>query len=198
MTRRIVIVGASLTGASAAVALRGGGFDGPWPLGGAEAHLPYERPPLSKDYLRGETTIEKAFVKPADWYADNDVTTLFGRAAERIDVADKAVVLSGGERIAYDDVLIATGGRNRTLRAPGAELGGIFQLRTLADSDAIRAAASGAQKAVVMGMGFIGAEVTASLRALGVDVTAIEPFLTPLFRVLGAEVGTALASVHAD
>src|SRR2546426_10098298 len=99
---RIVIVGASLTGASAAVALRDGGFDGSVTLVGAEAHPPYERPPLSKEYLRGEAPFEKALVKPPEWYAEHDVTTLFGAAAERIDVADRSVVLPGGERIGYD------------------------------------------------------------------------------------------------
>ena len=195
---RIVIVGASLTGASAAVALRDGGFDGSVTLIGAEAHPPYERPPLSKDYLRGEVPFKKSLVKPPEWYAEHDVTTRFGTAAERIDVADRSVVLSGGERIGYDQVLISTGGRNRMLRAPGAELDGVFQLRTLADSDRIRAAATDCHRAVVVGMGFIGAEVASSLRALGVEVTAVEPLPTPLYRVLGGEVGAALAALHAD
>jgi len=198
VTRRIVIIGGSLTGASAAVALRAGGFDGSVTLIGAEAHPPYERPPLSKEYLRGEVTIEKAFVKPPEWYVENNVETLLGATAERIDVADRSVVLAGGETIAYDDVLVATGGRNRTLRAPGAELDGIFQLRTVADADRIRAAATDCNRAVVVGMGFIGAEVASSLRALGVAVTAVEPLPTPLYRVLGGEVGAALAALHSD
>jgi len=198
MTRRIVIVGASLTGASAAVALRDGGFDGSVTLVGAETHPPYERPPLSKEYLRGEAPIEKAFVKSPEWYRENKVELRLGHTAERIDVSDRAVVLAGGDRIGYDDVLIATGGRNRKLSSPGAELDGIFQLRTVADADRIRAAATDCNRAVVVGMGFIGAEVAASLRALGVEVTAVEPLPTPLFRVLGGEVGAALAALHSD
>jgi 3-phenylpropionate/trans-cinnamate dioxygenase ferredoxin reductase component len=198
MTKRIVIVGASLTGASAAVALRHNGFDGSVTMIGAETHTPYERPPLSKEYLRGEAAIEKAFVKPPEWYAENNVELLLGRKAERIDVSDRSVLLDGGEKIGYDDVLIATGGRNRVLRAPGAELDGIYQLRTVADADRIRASATDCHRAVVVGMGFIGAEVASSLRAMGVEVTAVEPLPTPLFRVLGGEVGTALAALHAD
>ena len=198
MTRRIVIVGGSFTGASAAIALRSEGFDGSITIIGAEAHPPYERPPLSKEYLRGESEIEKAFVKPLTWYAENDVDLRVGMAAERIDVPGKSVELSGGERVPYDDVLIATGCRNRTLRTPGAELDGIFQLRSIAEADAIRSAAAEARTAIVVGMGFIGAEVAASLRMLGLDVTAIEPLPAPLARVLGPEVGSALAALHAD
>jgi 3-phenylpropionate/trans-cinnamate dioxygenase ferredoxin reductase subunit len=198
MARRIVIVGASLTGASTAIALRSEGFDGSITLIGAEAHPPYERPPLSKDYLRGESEIKKAFVKPLEWYTDNNVELRLGSAAERIDVSDKVVEIVGGDRVPYDDVVIATGARNRTLRTPGAELDGIMQLRTIAESDAIRAAASDARTAIVVGMGFIGAEVAASLRVLGLDVTAIEPLPAPLGRVLGPEVGSALAALHAD
>ena len=198
MTRRIVIVGASLTGASAAIALRHQGFDGSITLIGAETHHPYERPPLSKEYLRGETPIDKAFVKKPEWYTENNVEFRLGTRAESLDVEDRAVVLAGGERVPYDDVLIATGVRNRTLKTPGAELGGILQLRTIEESDAIRAAAAGSRTALVIGMGFIGAEVAASLRGLGLDVTAIEPLPTPLARVLGPEVGAALAALHGD
>ena len=196
MVERVVIVGASLTGGSAAVALRDQGFDGSVTLIGAEQHPPYERPPLSKDYLRGESEIEKAFVKPPDWYQANNVDTRFGTPAERIDTDQRDVVLVGGARVPYDAVLIATGVRNRVYANQG--LGRVFQLRTIAESDQIRAAAADAQTAVVIGMGFIGAEVAASLRALGVDVTAVEPLPTPLFRVLGPEVGAAMAALHAD
>ena len=198
MVSRVVIIGASLTGASAAVALRDNGFDGSVTLIGAEAHPPYERPPLSKEYLRGEVPIEKALVKPPDWYRENDVTTLLGIAAERIDVSERTVVLSDGHTVGYDALLIATGGRNRKISAPGSELDGVFQLRTVADADRIRAAATDCHRAVVVGMGFIGAEVAASLRALGVEVTAVEPLPTPLYRVLGGEVGSALAALHSD
>jgi 3-phenylpropionate/trans-cinnamate dioxygenase ferredoxin reductase component len=193
---RVVIVGASLTGGSAAVALRDNGFEGSVTLIGAEAHPPYERPPLSKEYLRGESSIEKAFVKPPDWWESNSIDTRFGTPAETIDTDERAVVLAGGERVPYDAVLIATGVRNRVYATQG--LGRVLQLRTIAESDQIRAAAEDASAAVVIGMGFIGAEVAASLRGLGVDVTAVEPLATPLFRVLGPEVGAAMAGLHAD
>jgi len=198
MVSNVVIVGASLTGGSAAVALRDAGFDGSVTLVGAEAHPPYERPPLSKGYLRGETPISKALVKPPEWYEANGVTTIFGMAAERIDVTERTVVLADGQQLPYDAVLIATGGRNRKVSGPGSDLDGVFQLRTLADADRIRAAATDCHRAVVVGMGFIGAEVAASLRALNVEVTAVEPLPTPLYRVLGAEVGSALGALHAD
>ena len=198
MLSKIVIVGASLTGASCAVALRSEGFDGSVTLVGAEAHPPYERPPLSKDYLRGEVPIEKAYVKPLDWYGENDVTLELGNAVTQIDATGRTVKLSDGTTLPYDALLIATGGRNRVLKAPGSELDGIFQLRSVADSDRIRAAATDCHRAVVVGMGFIGAEVAASLRQLGVNVTAVEPMPTPLFRVLGEDVGAAMAALHAD
>ena len=198
MLSKIVIIGASLTGASCAVALRSEGFDGTITLVGAEAHPPYERPPLSKEYLRGEVPVDKAYVKPLDWYGEHDVTLELGNAATQIDATGKTVKLADGSTLGYDALLIATGGRNRVLRAPGSDLDGIFQLRSVADSDRIRAAATDCHRAVVVGMGFIGAEVASSLRQLGVAVTAVEPMPTPLFRVLGEDVGAAMAALHAD
>ncbi|MGH2793435.1 MAG: NAD(P)/FAD-dependent oxidoreductase [Actinomycetota bacterium] len=198
MSGPIVIVGASLTGGSAAVALRHEGFDGPVIMIGGEKHPPYERPPLSKEYLRGEQPFEKSLVKPADWWATNNIETRFGETVETLDTSAREVVLAGGERIGYEKVLIATGVRNRKLQAPGVELAGMHQLRTVEESTAIREDASKAKHAVVVGMGFIGAEVAASLRTLGLDVTAIEPTPTPLHRVLGAEVGGAIGALHAD
>jgi 3-phenylpropionate/trans-cinnamate dioxygenase ferredoxin reductase component len=198
MPERIVIVGASLTGGSAAVALRAEGYEGTITLIGAEDYAPYERPPLSKDYLRGETPFEKAYVKPPSWYDENKIDTRYGTPAESIDTKDRAVVLAGGERVPYDAALIATGSRNRTLSSPGADLENVLSLRSIDDSNRIREAAKGARTAVVVGMGFIGAECAASLRALGVEVTAVEPAPTPLFRVLGADIGAALGALHAD
>lgn len=198
MSGPIVIVGASLTGGTAAFTLRDQGYEGDLILIGAEKHPPYERPPLSKDYMRGEQPFEKSLVKPADYWAANKIETRFGARVERVDTGAREVVLAGGERIPYDKVLIATGVRNRKLNAPGVELPGVHQLRTLEESDAIRADAAKASRAVVVGMGFIGAEVAASLRTLGLDVTAVEPTPTPLHRVLGADVGGAIGALHAD
>lgn len=195
---RVVIVGASLAGATAAATLRDDGFDGQIRLIGAEARLPYNRPPLSKSYLRREEGFEKQLVKPAGYYADQRIDLTLGKRAIAIDARQKIVELEGGERVAYDRLLVATGGRNRTLTVPGAHLRGIFQLRTVEDCDRIRDAVQRGHRAVVMGFGFIGSEVSASLRQLGVEVAAVENSRVPLARILGDEVGAVLAGIHRD
>ncbi len=193
-----VIVGASLAGATAAATLRSEGFDGRLVLIGEEPLPPYERPPLSKEYLRGEQPLEKAWIRPPEFWAENDVEARFGARVERVDPADRVVVLGDGERIAFDAALIATGCRNRRLAVPGADLPGVLELRTAADADRIKAAAERAQKAVVVGAGFIGSEVAASLRGLGLDVTVVEFMQTPLERVLGLELGRVIEGLHRD
>jgi len=195
---RFVIIGASLAGASAATALREGGFDGTVELIGAEPQLPYNRPPLSKGYLRGQERFEDQLVNPADYYTRHDITLRLGVRATRVDPGRKVVGLDGGEEVPYDRLLVATGGRNRTLTTPGAELPGIFQLRTVEDCDRIRAVARSGARAVVIGLGFIGSEVSASLRQMGLAVTAIEGHPVPLARVLGNEVGTVMAEIHRE
>jgi 3-phenylpropionate/trans-cinnamate dioxygenase ferredoxin reductase subunit len=194
---RVVIVGGGVAGAATAGALRDEGFEGPILLIGAEPIPPYERPPLSKEYLRGEQP-EPAWVRPAGWYADHDVELRLGVRAERLLAAERVVELEGGERVPFDQAVIATGVRNRRLPAPGADLPGVLDLRAVPDADAIRSAAARASKAVIVGMGFIGAEVAASLRQLGLDVTAVEFFSTPLERVLGPELGRAIEALHRD
>jgi 3-phenylpropionate/trans-cinnamate dioxygenase ferredoxin reductase subunit len=196
--QRIVIVGASLAGARAAATLREDGFEGPLVLVGAERQLPYNRPPLSKGYLRGEEQFDDQLVNPDAFYADREIELRLGALATAIDAGRKVVVLEGGDRIRYDRLLVATGGRNRALATPGVDLDGIFQLRTVEDCDRIRAAARGARRAVVIGLGFIGSEVTASLRQLGVEVAAVEGHRVPLARVLGEDVGAVLAGIHRD
>jgi 3-phenylpropionate/trans-cinnamate dioxygenase ferredoxin reductase component len=194
----IVIVGASLAGGTAAVTLREDGFDGDIVLVGAEAQPPYNRPPLSKGYLRGQDRFEDQLVKPASYYSEQGIALKLGVRATKIDAGQKLVELEGGERVAYDRLLVATGGRNRTLSVPGANLAGVFQLRTVEDCDRIRAAAARGRRAVVMGFGFIGSEVSASLRQLGVEVVAIEGSRVPLARIVGDEVGQVLADIHRD
>jgi 3-phenylpropionate/trans-cinnamate dioxygenase ferredoxin reductase component len=196
--QRIVIVGASLAGATAAATLRDEGFDGEIRLIGAEAQLPYNRPPLSKGYLRQQERFEDQLVKPAGYYAEQRIALTLGVRATAIDAKQKLVELEGGERVAYDRLLVTTGGRNRTLSVPGATLEGVFQLRTVEDCDRIRAATPRARRAVVMGLGFIGSEVSASLRQLGIEVAAVEGARVPLARVLGDEVGQALAEIHRE
>jgi 3-phenylpropionate/trans-cinnamate dioxygenase ferredoxin reductase subunit len=192
------IVGASLAGGSAAATLRQEGFDGSVILIGAEPYPPYERPPLSKEYLRGEFSFEQALVQPVGFYDDNSIETHFGVRARRVNAAEKVVELEGGERLSYDKLLIATGGRNRRFPIPGLGLEGIYDLRTVDDCDRIRAEASPGRKAVVGGMGFIGSEVAASLRQLSVDVVVIDRNKAPLRRVLGEEVGRVIEGIHND
>jgi 3-phenylpropionate/trans-cinnamate dioxygenase ferredoxin reductase component len=195
---RFVIIGASLAGASAAAALREGGFDGTVELIGAEPQLPYNRPPLSKGYLRGQERFDDQLVNPADYYTQHDIKLRLGVRVTVVDPKGKVVGLDGGGEVPYDRLLVATGGRNRTLTTPGAELSGIFQLRTVEDCDRIRAVARSGARAVVIGLGFIGSEVSASLRQMGLAVTAIEGQAVPLARVLGAEVGTVLGEIHRE
>jgi 3-phenylpropionate/trans-cinnamate dioxygenase ferredoxin reductase subunit len=198
MSETFVIVGAGVAGGGVAAALREEGFDGRVVLIGAEQQPPYERPPLSKEYLRGESSFERALFQPPDFYDENGVETRFGVRATRVDAAEKVVELDGGERVAYDRLLVATGGRNRRFRIPGMDLEGIYSLRTVADSDRIRAEISPGRRAVVVGMGFIGSEVAASLRQSGVDVVVVDRNEVPLRRVLGEEVGRVIEGIHRD
>jgi 3-phenylpropionate/trans-cinnamate dioxygenase ferredoxin reductase subunit len=196
--QRIVIVGASLSGATVAVTLRDAGFDGEIQLIGAEAQLPYNRPPLSKGYLRQQERFEDQLVKPAGYYADQRIELRLGVRATAIEAKQKVVELEGGERVVYDRLVVATGGRNRRLSVPGANLEGIFQLRTVEDCDRIRSITQRGRRAVVMGLGFIGCEVSASLRQLGLEVAAVGGSRMPLARVLGDEIGQVLADIHRE
>ena len=197
MNRGIVIIGSGLCGGNAAVTLRQDGYREPVTLIGDEPGPPFGRPPLSKGYLRGEEDLTGWQVKPAEWYEANGVERLTARVAG-LDVSAHEAVLEGGERISYDRLLVATGGDPRKLNLPGAELAGVFCLRTQADCDAIREAAQPGRRATVVGMGFIGAEVAASLRRMGVHVTGIASGTGPLASVLGDEVAAVLAAVHRE
>jgi 3-phenylpropionate/trans-cinnamate dioxygenase ferredoxin reductase subunit len=196
MPNAYVVVGASLAGATAAVTLRQEGADGTITLIGAEKEAPYERPPLSKAYLRGETPFDAALVRPPAFYAEQGIETIFGCRAVRIDASGRFVELDDGRRVPFDRLLITTGGRNRRFSVAGADLDGIYNLRTVQDADRIRAETIAGRRVVVVGMGFIGSEVAASLRQKDLDVVAIEPSKTPLARVLGEDVGQRLADLH--
>jgi 3-phenylpropionate/trans-cinnamate dioxygenase ferredoxin reductase component len=193
-----VILGANLAGGAAASTLRGEGFDGRLIMIGAEPHPPYERPPLSKEYLRGEVSFDSSLLRPLSWYEENAVELLTGVRAEGIDVQARTVVMEDGHSIGYDRLLIATGGRNRALDVPGKDLPGILSLRTVEEADAIRAAAAEGGRAVVVGAGLIGCEVAASLRALGVEVDVVEIYDGPLIRMVGPEIASVLEAVHRE
>jgi len=194
----IVIVGSGLTGGNAAVALREGDFRGPIVIISPEPGVPFGRPPLSKTYLRSEEELDGWYVRPAGWYAEHDVEIRTGPSAIAVDHAAHSVSLDTGEALGYQKLLLATGGQNRKLAIPGADLPGVYYLRTLADCEVIKRAAAAGKRAVVVGMSFIGSEVAASLAQLGVHVTTMFPGKYPLERVLGAEIGAMMAAIHAE
>jgi len=192
------IVGASLAGAKAAQTLREEGFDGRVVLVGAEPERPYERPPLCKEYLRGEAERDVVFVHGTSFYADNEIELRLGESAIDVDADHRELALDSGERLTFDGLLLATGAEPRRLSIPGSDLPGIHYLRTLADSDALRERLEAGGKLVVVGAGWIGAEVAASARERGVEVTLIDPLSVPLERVLGPEVGAVYRDIHLD
>jgi 3-phenylpropionate/trans-cinnamate dioxygenase ferredoxin reductase subunit len=191
-----VIVGASLAGAKAAQSLRDAGVDGRVVLIGDEAERPYERPLLSKGYLIGKDERDKIYVHPEDWYAGHDVELRLDTRVTALDRDRSEVELSGGERLGYDRLLLATGASPRRLDLPGSDLGGIHYLRRAGDSDALRETFAGGGRLVVVGGGWIGLEVAAAARGYGVEVTIVEPQPTPLYGVLGPEVGKIFGRLH--
>jgi 3-phenylpropionate/trans-cinnamate dioxygenase ferredoxin reductase subunit len=193
-----VIVGAGLAGAMAAAQLRKDGFEGRITLLGEEAQRPYERPPLSKAYLRGGTQREQLDARAPSFYADNAIELWTSTRAVAIEPTASEVVIDGGRRVRYDRLLIASGASPRRLDIPGSDLAGIYYLRTVDDADAIRAAAGQARRALVIGGGWIGAEVAASLRQLGLPVALVAPGSVPLERVLGTEAGSVYLDLHAE
>ncbi|HEV7896863.1 MAG TPA: FAD-dependent oxidoreductase [Planosporangium sp.] len=195
MIRRIAVVGASLAGLAAARALRQQSYDGAIIAIGAERHEPYDRPPLSKAFLTGACAASDLALGDPDEALDVDWR--LGTAAARLDPRERAVTLADGQEIRADGVILATGARAR--RLPGTEgRRGVHTLRTLDDAVALRADLADAERLVVIGAGFIGAEVASSARSLGLDVTVVEAVDTPLAGPLGVEMGSACAGLHAD
>nr|WP_107911322.1 FAD-dependent oxidoreductase [Streptomyces chartreusis] len=194
----ITVVGASLAGLSTVRALRTEGYDGGIVVVGEERHTPYDRPPLSKDFLKGAVDAGALALGDADEYADLDVQWLLGERAVRLDPATRSVVLAGGRQLRSDGVVVATGASPRTL--PGTDgLTGVHTLRTLDDAEALRAELlDGSPRVVVIGAGFIGAEVASTARLLGLDVTVVEALDIPLERQLGREMGLVCSSLHKD
>jgi 3-phenylpropionate/trans-cinnamate dioxygenase ferredoxin reductase component len=192
-----VIVGAGLAGAKAAETLRTEGFDGRLVLIGDEPQRPYERPPLSKEYLRGEAE-GRPYVHEQGFYADNAIELWHSTRATGLDAGLQEVLLEGDRRLGYDRLLLATGALPRRLDVPGTELDGIHYLRTLTDSERIAERIEAGKRLVVIGAGWIGAEIAASARQKGCEVTMLEMAALPLERVLGPEVGRVYRDLHRD
>jgi 3-phenylpropionate/trans-cinnamate dioxygenase ferredoxin reductase component len=197
-TSSFVIVGAGLAGAKAAETLRAQGFGGRLLLLGEEAERPYERPPLSKAYLRGETDRDSLYVHQDGFYAAHDIELRPSTPVRSIHPVRRHLELASGERIGYQRLLLATGAAPRRLLLPGAELDGVHYLRSRSDADSLAAAAARAEHVVVVGTGWIGSEAAASLRQRGRNVTLIGPDPAPLARVLGPEIAGVYRDLHAD
>lgn len=196
---RVVVVGASLAAVHAVEALREYGFPGAITLVGAENVLPYDRPPLSKEALREGVEPAKLLLREPGWYDDHGVTLLLGRPATALDTRQREVVIKGGDRVAYDGVLLATGSRARTVRCgPSGADRSVRSLRSLADAVELRKELLEARSLVVIGGGFIGLEVAATAREMGLEVTVVELAPVPLTRVLGDEVGHWFRHYHAQ
>lgn len=194
----VVVIGAGLAGAHVVESLREHNYAGPVTLIGDETDRPYERPPLSKGYLQGAAEIDEAYVHPADWYAEHDVTTRFGESVVAIHRDAHAVELASGERLDYQTLVLATGATPRHLPVPGDELSGVLTLRRIADSDAIKTAIAAHSQMVIVGGGWIGLEVASAARAGGCDVTVLERSELPLLGVLGPQVAEHFAQLHRD
>ncbi|MFD1496857.1 NAD(P)/FAD-dependent oxidoreductase, partial [Streptosporangium lutulentum] len=193
-----LIAGGGLAAAKTAEALRDQGFDGRILLVGDERDLPYERPPLSKGYLQGKTGRQKFVVHDDAWYRDHDIELRSGTAVTGIDRSGHQVTLSGGERIGYDKLLLATGASPRRLTVPGADLDGVLYLRTVRDSERIRDTLAAVSRVAIIGAGWIGLEVAAAARAAGVRVSVLEVERQPLLRVLGSRIASVFADLHRD
>ncbi len=196
--RVFVIVGASVAGAKAAEALRDKGFEGRIVLVGAEAERPYERPPLSKEYLIGKKPAEKGYVHPESFYAEHNIELRLGVTVTSIDPGRHEIELAAGERLHYDKLLLATGSSVIPLKVPGADLDGVHYLRTLDDSTALKTALAEGGRVVIVGGGWIGLEVASAARGYDAQVVLIEPQAAPLLGVLGPELGGFYAQLHRD
>jgi 3-phenylpropionate/trans-cinnamate dioxygenase ferredoxin reductase component len=190
-----VIVGGGLAGAKAAETLRDEGFTGDIVLFGDEPELPYERPPLSKDYLLGKAPREAAFVHPADWYAEHSIDLRTGVSVAAVERPAHSVIFEGGTQ-GYDKLLLATGASPRRIDIPGEALDGVRYLRKLPDSDALREAFTVGRRVVIVGSGWIGLETAAAASIAGCQVTVIEPQPTPLYYAIGPELGGVFAELH--
>jgi 3-phenylpropionate/trans-cinnamate dioxygenase ferredoxin reductase subunit len=193
-----IIVGASLAGAKAAEELRTAGFDGRVLLLGAEPERPYERPPLTKEYLRDESPREKAYVHQEGFYADQEIELLTDAEVSAVDAGASRVTLTNGREFEFDRLLLTVGAQPRRIQVPGAELDGIHYLRTLADCDELRERLTAGGRVAVIGAGWIGSEFAASARQRGLEVAIIDPLELPNERIFGSEIGSFYRDVHAE
>jgi 3-phenylpropionate/trans-cinnamate dioxygenase ferredoxin reductase component len=193
-----IIVGGGLAGAIAAQTLREEGFPGRITLLGDEPHRPYERPPLSKDYLQGKADRDRIFAHPEPWYAEHAVELRLGTAVTSLDPAARTVTTATGVQLGYDKLLLTTGSTPRRLRVPGADLDGVHYLRSVDDSERIKAGFVQAHRVAIIGAGWIGLETAAAARNAGLDVTLLEHAELPLLRVLGPETAPIFADLHRD
>ena len=196
--QHIVVIGAGLAGAKTAESLRKHGHTGTITLVGEESHLPYERPPLSKEYLSGEGSFEDALVRPEQWYTEHDIDLRRGVRATAIDREARTVALEDGSTLPYDALVLATGSSSRRSELPGADADGVLYLRTRGDSDAIRPLAAEGTRIVVIGGGWIGLEVAAVTRSGGAEVTVLERGHLPLARILGDQIAQVFADLHRE
>ncbi len=196
--QRIVIIGAGQAGGQAAYSLRLGGFAGEITLVGDEAAPPYQRPPLSKAYLKGELEAERLFLKPLAYYDEHRIALVTGDAVTAIDLDGHEVTLASGGKLGWDRLVIATGARPRKLALPGADLQGVSELRTLADVDVIKRAAVAGARLAVVGAGYIGLEAAAVGAQLGMKVTVLEAMPQVLSRVAGPEIGAFYTRIHRE
>jgi 3-phenylpropionate/trans-cinnamate dioxygenase ferredoxin reductase subunit len=195
---RTVVIGTGVAGARCALELRALGYSGEVTVIGAERHLPYERPSLSKGYLSGTRGVSDVLVAPASSYEDSGIQLLLGRSVTAVDPASRRLTLDRDAEMTYSNVVFATGSSARRLTCMGAESPGVHVLRTIDDADQLRSDASPGSRAVVIGLGLIGAEVCATLVERGLEVIAVEPDAAPLQRLVGVQVGARLAALHAE
>ena len=195
---RVVIVGGGLAAAKTAEALRDEGYAGSIVLFAAEAHVPYERPPLSKGFLKGEQSADETVVLPESWYAEHDVELRLGTEVTSVDADAHEVEAADGSRTAYDKLVLATGASPRRSDLPGADLDGVLYLRTLEDSERLREAFQQGRNVVLIGGGWIGLEAASAARDAGANVTVLEMTAQPLLGVLGPKLGQSFADFHRE
>jgi 3-phenylpropionate/trans-cinnamate dioxygenase ferredoxin reductase component len=193
-----IIVGASLAGAKASQELRERGFEGRLILIGSEPERPYERPPLTKEYVRGESERDKAYVHDPGFYREHEIELRTGMSATSIDTTHSRLTLEDGSELDYDKLLLTTGAQPRRLTVSGAGLDGVYYMRTLGDSDVLRERLDAGGRVAVVGGGWIGSELAASARQRGLEVALIDPLELPAARIFGREIGEFYRDVHAQ